>query len=264
MKVDRDALALLAAESADLAPLPFLRWALARFPADHQAPTLAFASSLGLEDQLILSWLDEALADQPLPNDCLHGFTLDTGRLNPETYDLMQTNRSRYRLGLKSYWPEASAVEALVATGGPNLFYDGVENRKACCAVRKVGPLNRALVGRSAWITGLRRAQSVTRTDLARVEWDAAHGLFKLNPLLDWTLDQVRDELGQRNVPVNALHAQGYPSLGCAPCTRPVRPGEDERAGRWWWESPDKKECGLHSDPTAAPPPKTFTFGGLK
>jgi len=159
-----------------------------------------------------------------------------------------------------SYVPEAHAVEALVAAGGPNLFYDSIENRKACCAVRKVVPLGRALVGRRAWITGLRRAQSVTRTDLQRIEWDAGHGLVKLNPLLDWTLDQVQSELEARHVPVNALHAQGYPSLGCAPCTRAVQPGEDERAGRWWWESADKKECGLHADPTAPAPKKTFTF----
>jgi phosphoadenosine phosphosulfate reductase len=160
------------------------------------------------------------------------------------------------------YHPEGAAVEALVTQDGPNLFYDSLEKRKACCAVRKVAPLGRALAGRQAWVTGLRRAQSVTRTTLERVEWDEAHGLVKLNPLLDWTLDQVQAELQRRGVPVNALHAQGYPSLGCAPCTRAVAPGEDERAGRWWWEHADKKECGLHADP-AAVPAKTFRFGGI-
>jgi len=130
--------------------------------------------------------------------------------------------------------------------------------------VRKVSPLGRALAGRPAWITGLRRAQSVTRTNLDRVEWDAAHGLVKLNPLLEWTLDEVETALADRQVPVNVLHAQGYPSLGCAPCTRAVRPGENERAGRWWWEDADKKECGLHVAPDAPAPKKIFSFGGLK
>lgn len=241
----------------------FLSWALTKFAPGTAGPTLAFASSLGMEDQLLLSLLDTALAGEGSPDHRLHAFTLDTGRLPGETYDLMQTNRGVFRLPVVSYAPEAAAVEALVARGGPNLFYESVENRKACCAVRKVAPLGRALAGRQAWITGLRRAQSVTRTDLERIEWDAAHGLIKLNPLLDWTLEQVQVALEARNVPVNALHAQGYPSLGCAPCTRAVKPGEDERAGRWWWESADKKECGLHADPTAPTPKKTFSFGKL-
>jgi len=242
MKVSEAVVPDLLTESRDLDLPSFLVWALHRFGPSEGVPTLAFATSLGLEDQLLLSYLDEVAAG-PEP---IHAFTLDTGRLNPETYDLMQTNRDRYRLPVVSYWPEAPAVEALVAQGGPNLFYDSVENRKACCGVRKVAPLTRALAGRSAWITGLRRAQSVTRTDLHRVEWDAAHGLVKLNPLLDWTLDEVKAAVAARRVPVNALHAQGYPSLGCAPCTRAVQPGEDERAGRWWWEEDNKKECGLH------------------
>ncbi len=221
MKVAEADVPELLKESRDLDLPAFLAWAVGRFaPADGR-PVLAFASSLGLEDQLLLSFLDEALASEQTPGARVHAFTLDTGRLNPETYDLLQADRGRFRLPVVAYWPEASAVEALVAQGGPNLFYDSIENRKACCGVRKVAPLNRALAGRSAWITGLRRAQSVTRTDLHRVEWDAAHGLVKLNPLLDWTLDEVKASLAARNVPVNALHAQGYPSLGCAPCTRP-------------------------------------------
>lgn len=264
MKVNHDALAALIHESRDLTPLKFLEWSLARFGPESGTPALAFASSLGLEDQLLLSWLDEALAGDPSPASRIHAFTLDTGRLNPETYDLLQINRSVFRLPLTAYWPEAAAVEALVSQGGPNLFYDSIENRKACCGVRKVGPLKRALAGRSAWITGLRRSQSVTRTDLERVEWDEVHGLFKLNPLLDWSLAQVQAELKLRGVPVNVLHAQGYPSLGCAPCTRAVKPGEDERAGRWWWESADKKECGIHVSGDFPAPKKTFTFGGLK
>ncbi len=264
MKVSEAVVPDLLRESRDLDLPSFLTWALERFlPAPH-GPTLAFATSLGLEDQLLLSLLDGALARHPSPESQILAFTLDTGRLNPETYDLLQTNRARFRLGVKAYWPEAPAVEALVAQGGPNLFYESVENRKACCAVRKVGPLKRALDGRQAWITGLRRAQSVTRTTLERVEWDAAHGLVKLNPLLEWTLEDVQASLKERQVPVNALHAQGYPSLGCAPCTRAVKPGEDERAGRWWWEASDKKECGIHLNPDTPAPKKTFTFGALK
>jgi len=261
MKVTEADVPDLLNESRDLALPSFLAWSLGRFGPRDGAPTLAFASSLGLEDQLLLSYFDETLAGGENPDGRILAFTLDTGRLNPETYDLMQVNRARYRLPVVAYWPEAAAVEALVASGGPNLFYDSVENRKACCGVRKVAPLKRALDGKSAWVTGLRRAQSVTRTDLHRVEWDAAHGLVKLNPLIDWTLDEVKAELETRGVPVNALHARGYPSLGCAPCTRAVQSGEDERAGRWWWESPDKKECGLHVAPDAPAPAKTFTFG---
>jgi phosphoadenosine phosphosulfate reductase len=250
----------LQAEAKDRDLPGFLAWALTRFSIPGSLP-LAFATSLGLEDQLLLSFWDEVLASALRPGDRVHAFTLDTGRLNPETYDLIQTNRTAFRLPVHVYAPDAPAVEALVARGGPNLFYDGVENRKACCAVRKVAPLGRALAGRLAWVTGLRRAQATTRTEVQRVEWDAAHGVFKLNPLADWTLDQVKAALDARRVPVNALHAQGYPSLGCAPCTRPVAPGEDERAGRWWWESPDHKECGLHADPTAPRPQAKFTFG---
>jgi len=261
MKVNHDSLPTLLEESRNLTPPQFLAWALDRFGPEDGVPALAFASSLGLEDQLILSWLNDALAAEPSPEALIHAFTLDTGRLNPETYDLLQTNRSFFRVPLTVYWPEVRAVEALVARGGPNLFYNSEEDRKSCCAVRKVGPLNRALTGRQAWITGLRRAQAVTRTDLNRVEWDTAHGLFKLNPLLDWSLDEVKAELAVRNIPVNVLHAQGYPSLGCAPCTRAVKTGEDERAGRWWWEAADKKECGLHTDPSSPPPKTTFTFG---
>ena len=248
-------------EARDLDVPSFLAWSLQTFGPENGAPRLAFASSLGLEDQLILSFLDEALKRSDSPSSLVHAFTLDTGRLPQETYDLLQADHDTFRLKVTPYFPGAAAVETMVSTKGANLFYDSVENRKECCAVRKVAPLGRALAGRSAWITGLRRAQSVTRTDLERVEWDAAHGVVKLNPLLDWTLDQVNAALSERRVPVNALHAKGYPSLGCAPCTRAVKPGEDERAGRWWWEAADKKECGLHADPTALAPKKTFTFG---
>jgi len=255
--------ALFAEETQHLDAPAFVAWCLAAFGPGTAGPTLAFATSLGLEDQLVLALLDEALAAEARPANRVHAFTLDTGRLPAETYDLMQTNRSRFKLPVTAYAPDARAVEELVASGGPNLFYDSVDNRKACCAVRKVAPLGRALAGRSAWVTGLRRAQSVTRTDLARVEWDSTHGLVKLNPLVDWTLDQVKSALAERSVPVNALHDRGYPSLGCAPCTRAVAPGEDERAGRWWWENPEHKECGLHVEP-APDAKKTFTFAKLE
>jgi phosphoadenosine phosphosulfate reductase len=251
-------------QSRDLDTGAFLAWALTTFgPSESGVPSLAFATSLGLEDQLVLAFLDEQLASDPNPARRVLPFTLDTGRLPEETLAVLQENRTAFRVPVSVYHPEASAVEALVARGGPNLFYNSIDDRKACCGVRKVAPLGRALAGRRAWLTGLRRAQSVTRTDLERVEWDAANGLFKLNPLLDWTLDQVQTELKRRGTPVNVLHAQGYPSLGCAPCTRAISPGEDERAGRWWWEQTDKKECGLHADPTAPTPSKTFKFGGL-
>ncbi len=174
-------------------------------------------------------------------------FVLDTGRLPQETYDLLQQVRRHYNLDVEVYFPQAAAVEALVRRDGPNGFYEGLDQRRACCAVRKVEPLHRALDGADAWITGLRREQAPTRRELQPFELDAEHGgILKINPLLDWTFDQTRAYLRHHGVPVNALHDQGYPSLGCAPCTRPVQPGEDLRAGRWWWEAPEHKECGLH------------------
>ena len=173
-------------------------------------------------------------------------FSLDTGRLPQETYDLMQEVRERYSVPLKIYFPDAKQIEEYVARNGVNGFYDSVENRKGCCHIRKVEPLKRALAGKRAWITGMRHEQAVTRAGLEVSAFDADHGLQKFNPLLEWTNAEVWEYLKQNDVPYNKLHDQFYPSIGCAPCTRAVTPGEDIRSGRWWWENSENKECGLH------------------
>jgi phosphoadenosine phosphosulfate reductase len=174
-------------------------------------------------------------------------FTLDTGRLNQETYDCMDAIRARYGISVEVYFPDALKVQDMVRSRGLNLFYNSVEERKLCCAVRKVEPLNRALKGLAAWMTGLRREQALTRTEVGKVELDADHdNILKINPLVDWSYDDVWNYIRENNVPFNRLHKQGYPSIGCAPCTRAVQAGEDSRAGRWWWENPETKECGLH------------------
>jgi phosphoadenosine phosphosulfate reductase len=212
-----------------------LGWALGRF---H--PRIALASSFGAEDMVVIDMLFRL-------EPTARVFTLDTGRLPAETYSLMERIRERYGLAIDVYFPRADAVETMVREHGVNLFYQSVENRKRCCAVRKVEPLERGLVGLDAWITGLRREQAVTRTDLRKVEVDQAHaGMIKINPLADWSWDLVWDYIQAHDVPYNALHDRGYPSIGCAPCTRAVAPGQDLRAGRWWWETPETKECGLH------------------
>jgi phosphoadenosine phosphosulfate reductase len=174
-------------------------------------------------------------------------FTLDTGRLNQETYDCMDAIRERYGIQIEVFFPDSNGVEKMVRENGLNLFYNSVELRKLCCGVRKVEPLNRALKGLDAWMTGLRREQAVTRTDVRRIELDEDHGnIIKINPLVDWSYGDVWDYIRRKSVPYNRLHKQGYPSIGCAPCTRAVKPGEDLRAGRWWWENPNARECGLH------------------
>jgi phosphoadenosine phosphosulfate reductase len=172
--------------------------------------------------------------------------TLDTGRLPPETYDLWQIASEKYRFKIEPFFPEAAAVEQYVRIYGINAFYNSVTERKACCEVRKVEPLKRLLHGRDAWITGLRRGQSLQRAQVDFRETDANSGLAKFNPLADWSEEDVWRYLREHEVPSHALHQHGYPSIGCAPCTRAVLPGEDLRAGRWWWESDSQKECGLH------------------
>jgi len=200
---------------------------------------IALSSSLGLEDQ-ILTHMVCAI------DKTTNIFTLDTGRLFPETYDLIHRTNSKYGIKLSVYFPDASHVEEMVNTRGINLFYESVENRKLCCNIRKIEPLKRAFAGLEVWICGLRREQSVTRQDMQRIEWDEANGLIKLNPLIDWTEEEVREFIKTHGIPYNPLHDKGYPSIGCQPCTRAIFPGEDIRAGRWWWENPDTKECGLH------------------
>jgi phosphoadenosine phosphosulfate reductase len=215
--------------SADL-----LRWSVNRFAAG-----VVLASSLGAEDQV----LTHLISTEKLR---IEVFTLDTGRLFQESYDLIDVVRERLQIRIQLYFPDAGAVETMVGEKGPNLFYESVENRKRCCHVRKVEPLKRALSGRSLWITGQRREQSPTRSDLEVLEWDETNGLYKLNPLADWSHEQVWDYIRSNDVPYNKLHDNGFPSIGCAPCTRAVVDGEDPRAGRWWWESPEHKECGIH------------------
>ncbi|MBC7455291.1 MAG: phosphoadenylyl-sulfate reductase [Massilia sp.] len=198
-----------------------------------------FASSLAAEDMV----LTDLILKAGLP---IGIFSLDTGRLHPETLAVVDAVKARYDYAITLYHPNPEAVDAYVAANGLNAFYDSVEMRRACCGMRKVEPLGRALAGKRAWVTGQRRAQSTTRAELAIEELDAAHDMTKFNPLADWSEEDVWNYLRAHQVPYNALHDQGFPSIGCAPCTRAVQPGEDVRAGRWWWENPDSKECGLH------------------
>jgi phosphoadenosine phosphosulfate reductase len=213
------------------------RTLLERIAADF-SPAV-FASSLAAEDMV----LTDLILRAKLP---IKVFTLETGRLHAETLGMIDRIRETYAYDVALYRPETAAVDAYVATNGLNAFYNSIEMRKECCRIRKVEPLNRALADNKAWITGQRRAQSTTRNELAMQEDDAAHGMQKFNPLADWSEDDVWHYLRSHQVPYNPLHEKGYPSIGCEPCTRAIQPGEDVRAGRWWWETPDSKECGLH------------------
>lgn len=208
------------------------------FLANNYSDKVVFSTSFGQEDQVITA----LIAKSELP---ITIFTLDTGRLFQETYDVFHKTVKKYKKEIKVYFPEASSVERLLEEKGPNSFYDSVENRKECCFIRKVAPLTKALKGNEIWITGLRAEQSENRNDLALFEYDAHFNIIKFNPLLKWTLAEVQKYIDDNNVPQNALHAQGFVSIGCAPCTRAISAGEDIRAGRWWWES-SHKECGLH------------------
>ncbi|MET3134229.1 phosphoadenosine phosphosulfate reductase [Oxalobacteraceae bacterium GrIS 1.11] len=198
-----------------------------------------FASSLAAEDMV----LTDLILKSRLP---IGIFSLETGRLHAETLAVLDKIKARYDTSITLYRPQPEAVEAYVAQHGLNAFYDSVEMRRECCRIRKVEPLGRALAGNKAWVTGQRRAQSSTRADLPVQEDDAAHGMVKFNPLADWSEQDVWQYIRDNQVPYNALHDQGYPSIGCQPCTRAIEAGEDVRAGRWWWENPDSKECGLH------------------
>jgi phosphoadenosine phosphosulfate reductase len=208
------------------------------FLANEYKGKVVFSTSFGQEDQVITA----LIATNELP---ITIFTLDTGRLFQETYDVFHKTLKKYKKEIKVYFPEATAVEKLLEAKGPNSFYDSVENRKECCFIRKVAPLTKALKGNAIWITGLRAEQSENRHNLDLFEYDAHFDIIKFNPLLKWTLKEVEDYLEKNNVPQNALHKQGFVSIGCAPCTRAIAEGEDIRAGRWWWES-SHKECGLH------------------
>ena len=213
---------------------------LHRIATRHAAPALA--SSFGAEDMV----LTDLIARHALP---VRIFTLDTGRLPGETYSLIDRVRERYQLPIDVFYPDHHTLESFVREHGVDAFYRTVELRQQCCAIRKTAPLARALAGSGAWITGLRRAQSSTRSEVAIEEFDARHGLWKFNPLADWADADVWRYLRAHHVPYNPLHDRGYPSIGCAPCTRAVEAGEDIRAGRWWWEQPEHKECGIHRRP---------------
>lgn len=219
-------------------PQELLAWALGRFSGG----TVAIASSFGVED---VALIDMAVAIRP----DVRIFTLDTGRLHQATYDVMDRIRNRYDVQLEVMFPETARVEAMAREYGINLFYDSVENRKRCCFARKVEPLGRMLGQLDAWVTGLRREQNVTRAAVAKVEIDNGTGgpaLAKISPLAAWSAEQVWAYVRERRVPYNALHDQGFPSIGCEPCTRAVKASEDIRAGRWWWENAETRECGLH------------------
>ncbi|MBN2166979.1 MAG: phosphoadenylyl-sulfate reductase [Marinilabiliaceae bacterium] len=200
---------------------------------------IALSSSMGAEDQ-VLTQMIISLS----PNTKI--FTLDTGRLFPETYDLIDRTSKKYKTKIEVYFPSAQRVEEMVNKKGINLFFESIDNRKECCNIRKIEPLKRAFENLDAWICGLRAEQSVTRKDIGVIEWDEANQLVKINPLAFWSEKQVWDYIKTNKIPYNPLHDKGFPSIGCYPCTRAIEPGEDVRAGRWWWENPDTKECGLH------------------
>ena len=238
-KKDLDSRLLRFIESGEgerLGAQEILTWAIKNF---H--PKIALSCSFGAPEGLII--LDMMHRIEPTSRVVV----LDTGRLPQATYDLIDRVRDRYEKQVEVVFPEAAAVQAMVREKGMNLFYESIENRQLCCRIRKVEPLKRYLAGMDAWVSGLRRDQNVTRSDTPKIELDFIHGgVVKVNPIADWTHDQVMAYVQAHNVPVNRLHAQGYPSVGCDPCSRAVRPGDDPRSGRWWWERPETRECGIH------------------
>ena len=218
-------------------PLEVLRWAL-----DNLHPRIAVASSFGAEDVAIIDMISNI-------NPKTRVFTLDTGRLNQETYDVMDEIRSRYNMNIEVMFPDNDEVEQMVRVNGMNLFYHSVGNRKLCCGIRKVHPLNRMLSTLDGWITGLRADQTEVRSNSNKIEIDSQHNdIIKVNPILEWSWEQTWDYIKKNNIPYNKLHDKGFPSIGCEPCTRAIKPGEPLRAGRWWWESDTEKECGLHAE----------------
>lgn len=207
--------------------------------AGEYGKQVAFSTSFGAEDQVITQMLSKAGSGVTI-------FTLDTGRMFQETYDTMDVTAKKYGISIALVFPDRDQVEQMVDAKGINLFYDSVENRRQCCSIRKTIPLKRALEGHLVWVTGLRRDQSVTRHSEAMISWSDEYNLIKFNPLIDWSEEKVWDYIRTHKVPYNPLHDKNYPSIGCQPCTRAVLPGEPVRAGRWWWEHPENKECGLH------------------
>ena len=218
-------------------PQEILKWSLGNF---H--PKIAMASSFGAEDVVVIDMIMKI-------NPKARIFTLDTGRLNQETYDVMDEIRKKYNMNIEVMFPDQNETEQMVRVNGMNLFYDSIGNRKLCCGIRKVHPLNRMLATLDGWITGLRADQTEVRLTSNRIEIDEQHnGIIKINPIIDWTWEQTWDYIKKNNIPYNKLHDKGFPSIGCEPCTRAIKPGESLRAGRLWWESDSQKECGLHAD----------------
>lgn len=211
-----------------------------RYLAEKHQGKIVFSTSFGWEDQVVTHLI---FANQ-IP---IKVFTLETGRLFPETYYVWNRTLEIYQQPIHAYFPQSDLLQNMVAAKGPSSFYESVENRKECCYIRKIEPLKRALAGNEIWITGIRADQSANREGMEDVEWDEGNQLFKFHPIFDWTLDDVKQYVKDNNIVYNTLHDKGFPSIGCAPCTRAVREGEDFRAGRWWWEDQSKKECGLHA-----------------
>lgn len=205
---------------------------------------IALASSMAAEDQVLTDMISKITPTVTI-------FTIDTGRLPQETHDVIEATEERYGISIQVLFPDYRQVEEMIAKHGPNLFYKNIHNRKLCCHIRKVEPLKRGLQNMDAWICGLRKEQSITRNTLETVQWDEQFDLIKLSPLLNWTTEEIWDYIHKNHVPYNALHDQGYPSIGCTPCTCSITKGEDIRAGRWWWEKPEHKECGLHWNKTS-------------
>jgi phosphoadenosine phosphosulfate reductase len=218
-------------------PQDVLKWAI-----DNLHPRLAMASSFGAEDVVLIDMIMKI-------NQKARIFTLDTGRLNQETYDVMDEIRNKYNTNIEVMFPDQTEVEQMVRVNGMNLFYQSIGNRKLCCGIRKVHPLNKMLSSLDGWITGLRADQTEVRSNAQKIEIDTQHNnIIKINPIIEWTWEQTWDYIKKNNIPYNKLHDKGFPSIGCEPCTRAIKPGEPLRAGRWWWESDSQKECGLHAD----------------
>ena len=201
---------------------------------------VVFSTSFGIEDQIITEWIGKNNIDIEI-------FTLDTGRLFKETYSLWSRTLERYQLPIRTYTPDTALLEEFISRKGPNSFYESVENRKECCRIRKIEPLQRAIKGKKIWVTGIRAEQSANRHDMDFVEYDEINEIIKIHPLFDWTFEEVKQYCREQHIPYNVLHDKGFTSIGCQPCTRSVQEGEDFRAGRWWWEDQSKKECGLHA-----------------
>jgi phosphoadenosine phosphosulfate reductase len=232
--ITKDDIPALNERFKDASPEEVLAYVLKEFK-----DRIALSSSLSIEDQALTKMIVDIDKSTRI-------FTLDTGRLFPETYQLIDRTNLTYDIKIEVFFPDYREVQRMVREEGINLFYNSIESRHRCCAIRKLEPLKRAFKGLDAWICGLRHEQSVTRKNMQLIEWDDQHDIVKVNPLINWTEQQVREYIHDHHVPYNKLFDKGYPSIGCEPCTRAVKPGDDPRSGRWWWEAPDKRECGLH------------------